>query len=43
MIAIVKDTELKGKFKAAYESDECAKRVLMKTEGSFTINEQGLI
>ena len=42
-IAIVKDTELEKKLKDAYQTDECAKRVLAKVEGNFAINEQGLI
>ena len=43
MIAIIKDIELKTRLKNAYIIDECAKRVLNKVKGSFTINEQGLI
>jgi len=42
-IAIVKDTELKNRIKQAYTTDETAKRILNKVEGSFTINGQGLI
>ena len=42
-IAIVEDTELETRLKNAYATDECAKRVLTKVEGSFAIDEQGLI
>jgi hypothetical protein len=42
-IAIVEDTELETRLKEAYATDECAKRVLSKVEGSFAIDEQGLI
>jgi hypothetical protein len=42
-IAIVEDTELETRLKNAYATDECAKRVLAKVEGSFAIDEQGLI
>ena len=43
MITIIKDIELETRLKNAYATDECVKRVLNKVEGSFTINEQGLI
>jgi len=42
-IAIVEDTELENRIKQAYATDETAKRILNKVDGSFTINEQGLI
>jgi hypothetical protein len=42
-IAIVKDTELETRLKNAYATDECAKRVLTRVEGSFAINGRGLI
>ena len=42
-ISIVKDTQLEQRIKNAYQTDECAKRVLTKTEGDFAIDEQGLI
>ena len=42
-IAIVKDTELKQRLKDAYATDECAKRVLNKIDGDFSIDKQGLI
>ena len=42
-ISIVKDIDLEQRIKDAYKTDECAKRVLEKTEGDFAIDEQGLI
>ena len=42
-IAVIEDTELKERLKNAYGIDECAKRVLTKVDGDFTIDEQGLI
>ena len=42
-ISIVEDTDLEQRIKDAYKTDECAKRVLEKTEGDFAIDEQGLI
>jgi hypothetical protein len=42
-IAVVEDTELEERLKNAYSTDECAKRVLNKVDGDFTIDEQGLI
>jgi hypothetical protein len=42
-ISIIEDTELETRLKKAYATDECAKRVLTKVEGGFTIDEQGLI
>ena len=43
MIAIIKDIKLKKRLKNAYATDKCAKRVLNKVKGNFTIDEQGLI
>ena len=42
-IAVIEDTELEARLKKAYATNECAKRVLAKTEGDFTIDLQGLI
>jgi hypothetical protein len=42
-ISVVENTELEKELKDAYSTDECAKRVLEKTEGDFLIDEQGLI
>ena len=39
----IKDTKLKERLKDAYSTNECAKRVLNKVKGDFTINEQKLI
>ena len=39
IISIVKDISLKQRIKDAYKTDECAKRVLEKTEGDFAIDK----
>ena len=39
IIAIVEDIELEKKLKEAYGIDECAKQVLSKVEGNFTIDK----
>jgi hypothetical protein len=38
-IAIIKDMELKERLKNAYSTNKCAKWVLNKVDGDFTINE----
>jgi hypothetical protein len=42
-ISIVEDTDLEKRIKDAYQTDECASRILKEPTTEFTIDQQGLL